>query len=191
MSRIPNGFLTDSRRIPNGFQADSEACPRAAASHQGWSKNDYRMGVVAQLTNGHSARRFSRISSSAPPWVTGYSKNRMYIKINLLGEQQQPPHRNPKNCRIPRFRVPVGKGCPGRTSPFYRASEKSDWKTVEFARKPLADRRVCSYLFGAKDNFYQLPMGFASSFRFGHRPFSATLALPSGVFGPVDSPPCR
>mgnify|MGYP000935134527 FL=1 len=125
------------------------------------------------------------------PWVTGYSKNRMYIKINLLGEQQQPPHRRPKNCRNPRFRVPVGEGCPGRTRPFYRASEKSDWKTAEFSRKPLADRRICSHLYGAKDNFYQLPMGFASSLRFGHRPFSATLALPSAVFGPVDSPPCR
>ena len=27
------------------------------------------------------------------PWVTGYSKNRISIKIHLLGEQQQPPHR--------------------------------------------------------------------------------------------------
>ncbi len=71
------------------------------------------------------------------------------------------------------------------------SSESREADRSTFARNPLADRRICSYLFGAKVNFYQLPMGFASSLRFGHRPFSATLALPSAVFGPVDSPPCR
>ncbi len=72
MNRTMNRIMSrsnepDSRRIPNGFRADSKTGPHAADGHRGWSKNDYRMGVVAQLANGHSARRFSRLSSSAPP----------------------------------------------------------------------------------------------------------------------------
>ena len=54
-SGFPAEFPTDSRRIPNGipngfraeFQADSEADPYMAEGHRGWSKNDYRMGVVS------------------------------------------------------------------------------------------------------------------------------------------------
>ena len=58
--RIPN-------RIPSGFRTDSGVANTRLTAAEGWSKNDYRMGVVAQLANGHSARRFSRISSPASP----------------------------------------------------------------------------------------------------------------------------